>query len=339
MKKIHDYLDFVKSKELKSILRFFLASVPDKPYCCDFDHYLKVLPKDKALAFPKLQPNFPHSVSALTLDVDHNHWMDLYHDKYLPPPNLITFDPIKGTAHIQYHLIQKVYTNNPELRKAVNFLATIEYTLNLAWEADKAYSGLITKNPFHLSNSNMYARLEPYTLSELEESLPELQTKPPRKELMSFGVGRNVSTFEYLRFIGYNYFTSHARHFLPENCQQYLLPIGIDYGLQNYHAPLEVKEVNQICKNISNWILKKYDYATFCDIQKERNKKSIAVRHQKSEKLFFGIKDTIADNPTMSNRAMAKMLGISEGTVRNAKKYFDNVKNTSPLFDNSDGMW
>jgi len=336
MYNVSEYIDSVKSTTIKNLCNFYIDSIPRKPYCADDDYFIRILPKKQALTKKKIQDNTDYSISSFTIDIDYND--AIYHvlSSPIPAPNFLIENLNNSRAHIKYLLIHPVYKNNIEMQKAVKLLAHIQYTITDILSGDKSFSNLLSKNPFHTEHNLVFSHLEPYTLTELREALPALKSKPPRDELLNFGVGRNVSMFEYLRHKAYSYFTRNSKSFNVFSCFVYLCEIGKE---QNYIAnpqPLSDKELHQICKNISRWVDRNMDDKIFSDIQKHRGLKSGKTRKNIFIKRCADYQSIVINNPHLSNREIAKLCNVSEGTIRNIKKHFEAIKKDSPLFDVED---
>lgn len=226
----------------------------------------------------------PHAVSnLLVVDVDHG-------DAALralgnrPLPNAVVENPANGHAHAVYALAEPVTRTEYARRKPLAYAAAVTEGLRRMLDGDRAYSGLITKNPCHESWGGMWVSDDLYTLDELRDGLGEHMPSLRWRETKSrrnnpIGLGRNCTLFETARMWAYREVRFHWGD--PHG-----LGVAIDARAHElncgFSEPLPASEVRAIAASITRWITTKsrmwadgptvYE-ATFSTIQSARARK------------------------------------------------------------------
>ena len=130
--------------------------------------------------------------------------------------------------------------------------------------ADRAYTGLISKNPWHIRWRTFSHREAPYTLDELAKQvdLSKFNTAPPVKE--AHALGRNVAVFNTLRAWSYKA----IRQGWPE-FNQWLAACLDRAAMINVQLPepLSSNECSQIAKSVAKWTHKRFDEVGFSEWQ------------------------------------------------------------------------
>jgi hypothetical protein len=196
----------------------FTAHLPYRMRCSDdLDRGLSWAPRPVALLHAEIAPDPPGWRTALRFDVDcpcaggphvrggycaraAAHWTEVG----LPEPSFVTVNPSNGHAHYTYLLRGWVRIDGADVAQlhAVRYLAAIERAYTRALGADPGYAGLVIHNPLNLMYDTVAGRAEPYSLGELSAHV-ELPTTPRRREPEIRCEGRNVETFDRLRFWAY----------------------------------------------------------------------------------------------------------------------------------------
>lgn len=199
-------------------------------------------------------------------------------------PNAVVENPENGHAHAVWALREPVTRTEYARRKPLAFAAAVTEGLRRSVDGDAGYSGLITKNPAHLSWEASWQSDHLYSLSELEEHLTGAGFMPPpswrrtrRREPV--GLGRNCTLFETARTWAYREIRKHwgdpAGLADSINGEAHVLNGG-------FTEPLPAQEVDQIARSIHKWIVTEsrmwadgpvvYE-ATFSTIQAARGRK------------------------------------------------------------------
>lgn len=141
---------------------------PKKPYCSDNKTAKYIRPLHIALHYPYIQPNPPHLRVWMIFDVDHPYAAFRWDDVLLPPPTWNAIHRQNGHAHTAWGLAAPVLVDSPTLRqKPLRYLCAIEFAFRDKLQADRDYSGLLTKNPIHSDWHTLYHN--PLRFYELEE--------------------------------------------------------------------------------------------------------------------------------------------------------------------------
>ena len=299
----------------------FIDSLPTKPYATDdFNHGVKIHSKKNAVTKRYLSLNHKYVTNWITFDIDRAGAVaDLYYDNVgVPEPNLVVENPENGHAHFLYQLQTPVFLHENASRKPINYLNAVYGELRELLGADKAYTGLMSKNPLHECWRTQELRVEPYSLAGLSQHL-ELEltfTKQPKIDLNeAYHEGRNHRIFTELKEWGY----VAVRDFRGKTYQQWLQSC-IDYCMQLNSVlvhPLGYGEVKQIAKSVSNFCWKNdaYAYSMFIDRQTMKAKVGGAARSATYDPLREQAAVLYADG--MKKKDIAAELGVSDRTIRN----------------------
>ena len=238
---------------------FFKAMpYPARPLCSDdLSHGLWRSPLDEALEQPYIQANPQQRIWALIFDVDRPAAAFAWDDASLPPPTWTAMNPRNGHAHLGYTLNTPVARSDTARLKPIRLLARIQHAMTEALNADRAYTGLITKTPTHPQWHTDVWRPAPYDLDELRDWLPDNLPLPQRiKKSESLGLGRNVFLFESLRQWAYRN-RRHASAFEP------WLAACLEHGqaVNTFTTPLLPNEVKATAKSVAKWTWSRFDVA------------------------------------------------------------------------------
>lgn len=236
-------------------LNSYIENLPGKPYCSnDLAYGLLIRAKNTALKHRHIQHNKHTSVAYIVLDVDHPNALLMLSEQLLPEPNFLVINPENGHAHIFYELSTPVHITNVARAKPLRYLASIEYALKEIWEADKAYSGLISKNPLHNDWKLHLFRPESWDLGELADWLT-LPAKLPRVA-QSVGLGRNCTLFDMLRFWAYDSVLSYRISGSYEQWHRAVLATAESFN--SFPEPLGINEVTNTAKSVAKWVWTNY---------------------------------------------------------------------------------
>ena len=331
MANLSQVLDQVKSPDEKNLLQTYVQSLPFNPLCTNELGSLAAKPREIALGYSYIQHNPPGSVKTFIIDYDDPESHYLWDDYHAPPPNFAVMNPNNGHSHLVYQIRNKIYRNNVENLKAFRLLCAIEQALVKKLGADPAYANLISKNLLSETWVRYYLQSYEYDLDLFLEYLDVPKKRYVEGTLFNAGLGRNCTLFDVLRKYAYDELRNYNWSIQDDAFIRRLHQIAINRLNPNFLTPLPDKEVYGIAKSIGKWTLLHHTPQEFRKIQQRRGIKSGKVRTQKATEQYKEIKEAMLRNPGMSNVAIARMLGISEGTVRNAKLYVEPTPDDSEL--------
>ncbi|MDR2534625.1 MAG: helix-turn-helix domain-containing protein, partial [Treponema sp.] len=97
------------------------------------------------------------------------------------------------------------------------------------------------------------------------------------------------------------------------------------YNAERFPVPLPFAEVKATGKSIGKWTYRKMSPQGFRAWGDARRAKSVIARQSRAEERAQAIMAFKAEHPDMSNRMIAKVFGVAEGTVRNVLNAYDCV--------------
>jgi hypothetical protein len=213
-----DVLTLVSHVRVNNAVAHFAQCLPFRVRCSDdLNVGLAWAERADALRHREIAPDPPGWKTALRFDVDcpcdrrphgksgycpraATYWRDVA----LPEPSFIVVNPANGHAHYVYLLRGLVRVDGADAADlaAVRYFIAIERAYTKALRADAGYAGLVQHNPFHARYETFIGRDEPYSLRELAAHV-ELPALAPRRKTEIRTDGRNVETFDRLRFWAY----------------------------------------------------------------------------------------------------------------------------------------
>lgn len=253
----------------------YLKSIISKPkliYCTDeLSTGIKLRTPTEALKMSYIQANNQVAINYLVLDLDHQNPL-IFDDVGLPPPNFIVKNKQKNTSHYIYILDNFITKDYNRFGKNLAYFAKIQQAYTEALRADKAYIGLMMKNP--LSEKWFTHNAQPYRAYSLDElaSYVDLPIRITKKEAV--GEGRNCYLFETVRKIAYKEVLFYKEH--QAKYQDFYNVILNRLEKLNHfeNAPsLNFNELRAIAKSISSWVWKRFSKKKFCEVQSFRAKK------------------------------------------------------------------
>ena len=273
-------------------LNYYYNSLPEFPYCTDdLSTGLKIRDKKTASKKRYLQHNSPFDLYWFCYDIDRPMATIDWQDVNAPTPTITVTNPDNGHAHLLYGLDLPVIRCewNPKVHKGfgspIRYAASVDVAMNKKLNSDRAYAGLISKNPLHDHWITQIWRDELYTLGEMSAHLDLEPYKDKRCHLPPEGLGRNSTIFDVLRKWAYKEIRKGgylSMDLFINSCIQYAMGIN-----QTFPAPLPYREIRAIGKSIGRWVYKKMDYDGFIKWCRLRavlgNRKSQEVRKKMAE--------------------------------------------------------
>jgi Replicase family/Primase C terminal 1 (PriCT-1) len=254
-----------------------VVCTPARPYCTDWlGPDIRIRRRDIALRRQHIQLNPPKSLVWMLHDIDCPDAYFRHRDVNLPAPNFLAENPENGHAHSGYLLTTPVAKHNAAGMKPLRYFADIERGIRRRLEADRSYSGFLTKNPWHPAWRTEWRRDEPFELDELNDALWPSDKRPEPTLKDSVGTGRNCDLFDALRQVAYQDVRRFKRDGTPEGWQRHLE--GVAKGLNSFTYPLPDSEVRSIARSVAKWTWRRFDGDTLADLKTRRSESSNAKR-------------------------------------------------------------
>ena len=169
------------------------------------------------------------------------------------PPNAIVINKANGHAHALTLLATPVAKHSAARSKPLAYLAAVERGMARRLGADRAYTGLIAKNPLHDHWEVEWRREEPYSLPELDDWLFKRDMRPDSSVTTTYGFSRNCTCFDKVREIAYREVldAKRAGKSLSE-FQARLERVALEFNL-HFPEALPLSEIRAIAKSVSKW--------------------------------------------------------------------------------------
>ena len=246
----------------------FASQIPARPYCADYyDEGVHPRNREHALRRRHVQFNQPHSVDWLIFDIDRDEAYRAAEDANLPQPNVLAINPSNGHGHAAYLLATPVLRFETSNRAPINYLADIQRGFTRRLGADKAFHGIIAKNPLHTDWRTCWLASKAYTLEDLDCELSKTDKAKEKQVEQVCGEGRNCTIFEDLRQLAYREALKYFGNPVGFNARMLELAQAMN---QQFAYPLRPTEVRSIAKSISKWIGRKFSAEQFGAIQSAR---------------------------------------------------------------------
>ena len=260
----------MKAKRSDAFQLELIETLPYKPYCTDELGVTYIRPKSTAINKKYLQVNQPKLVTYLLFDIDRQGGVLAWYDNDLPPPHWSTKTPENAHGQLSYRLKVSVCTSDMAPLEPMRYLAAIESAMTEKLQADRGFSGLLTKNPLHSHWQTEIWTEHEYTLDELADYL-DLKGHP-KKGIESSGLGRNCELFDSVRQWSYKA----IREFWAPNYKRDWNSAVYDQVAAinaQFKVPLPVSEVKAIAKSIANWTYKHFTPQAFRSSQARKGAK------------------------------------------------------------------
>ncbi len=338
------------SPELSPVFERFYDALPDRPRATD---YLEVgsLPCPKIVAVKRRYIQFNKKnywVKFLTYDCDYEGAGFVWYEEDLPAPTFIIINKKNGHAHLTYELEIPIHLagKNPST-KAIYYLEVVRQAYTTAFQADTAYTGLLSKNPF--SNhwrvqvydevydldrlaeplrSISWKELKEVSLDELEATIKNAKIELPSKRRgLGFREeyaeqGRNCFCFEHARFYAYDIVKiCSTQNELEKKIRQHIDQLNADFDER-----LPESEIRSTSRSIAKWVWDKRNYFTdaserfcerFSERQKERQLLSAAKRKENNEqKIREAIHRCLKEGIKPTQKNIAELSGLGRRTIQ-----------------------
>lgn len=302
---------------LQPSLDLFYGTLPARPYCSNnpVREGLHRLSLADALDCLLIQPNTAKRVVCLCFDVDRPQAGIDWSDRCCPAPNLAVRNPENGHAHLIYLLEAPVAVSDVARIKPVVFMAAIQEGLRRDLEADRGYSGLIVKNPFHKHWITQEWRSEPYSLEDLAclVNLPTpAEMRRRAKQVDYAGLGRNCTVFEIVRQQSYRAVRDYWRPDGERLFYRAVLELVMQSNELDIGNPMQLGECKAIAKSVSRWTWSRFSPQEFREIQAARGQLKGAAKREASMEEARRLA-----SEGKSQRAIAEAVGVSQKTVSN----------------------
>ena len=256
----------------KNSLREFRDRLPKKPYHTDMlGDFLRIHRADVAACARYIQPNGPTHMNWLVFDIDRPGGALDWEDRHVPPPNFSVQNPINGHAHLFYGLATPVRTAPDGRMSPLRYAAAVQNAVCENLSADRGYTGFLCKNPL-----NSYWRTtewEPrlYQLQDFEGwlDLSNLSTKPRAANSDTYGLGRNCTLFEQLRYWAYKA----IRETWPDPDRWYRACEERAREYNSFDEPLNDNEVKTIARSVARYTHKNFKKSSFSSWQATQGQK------------------------------------------------------------------
>lgn len=294
--------------------------LPQAPYCTTGKGNAVVIRRlSSALKNPLLQINLPFLTWWLVFDVDQPQAGLAWEDAGLPLPTWCAVNPENGHAHIVYALSIPVKTAEASNLKALRYLAAVYDAMASKMQADKQYSGLLTKNPTHKQWRTFWGCRTPYELGELAEYI-DLKNITPSADSDQCGYGRNCTLFDSLRKWAY----VAVRQYRGDKVMLWREAVATQaIKLNQFAVPLDGKETLGIGKSVAKWVWARdaEAEATFIARQKAKGAKGGKAKGAVNFNKRVAAEALRADGYTQQE--VAEVLGVSQRTISNWEKDFN----------------
>lgn len=297
--------------------------LPHRPYCSDdLTHGVRVRGLAHALTKPYIQANPPSLRMWMLFDLDHEDSALWWERAGLVAPNWIARNRANGHAHLAFGLDAPVLVDSPDMRQApMRYLCAVESAYMTALQADRGFSGLITKNPLHPLWQTLRGPSGFYSLEQLAAAVDLPKHMPRRRKPEEVGLGRNVTIFDWLRQYAYRQirrYRGDVRNFVL--WQSHLNNKALERNGE-FRDPLIGAEIWHIVKSVAKWTWRRFDVeasdARFSALQSRRGqaggKASGLARAAASEDKRASARLMAAQG--RSSRDIASVLGVNQSTI------------------------
>lgn len=286
----------------------FYKNLSSAPFCTNNfeEHGVFKKHKKEAVNYEYIQYNNEAFVSALVFDIDEPMASLKWDFVDMPRPNIVMKNKSNGHAHLYYALKTPVCKTDMAKIKPLNYLSVVEKGLRRRLNADRCYTGLMTKNPLNERWQTIWGNNDAYTLDFLRDFVIDEEIK----EKEEYGIGRNVVLFNAIRKSAYKEVLFFKNRFNYEYYEKTIYTKAVIYNCENFpNNLLPENEVRSVVRSVCRWTWRNFSKERFSEIQSRRAK----LPRKKSLPSITGKRDQTA-------KIIATEKNISERTVRRYQK-------------------
>lgn len=212
-------------------------------------------PAEHALAQRFCQLNPRGRLGTLLIDCDHQHGPEALD---APPATYATINPDSGHCQAGYVLLLPVSRGKNARLDIVQLAADVHRALTRELRGDPAFTGLISRGPFHPDHMTRLVGGRLWTLAELLRDLPpmpSLTCREARRAAEAADIeGRNCAAFETLRYVAYRLHDQGVSGAaLVRQVQYQAEALNRDTFAQHQAGPLSARELAGIVRSICKW--------------------------------------------------------------------------------------
>lgn len=264
----------MKPTEMPPVGRYYVDHLPYWPYCAQGLGALYKRPREQYKKYTHIEHNEPTLIRWLVFDIDYSvrKGYFIWDIVNMPVPNIAVRNPANGHAHFFYKLKNPVGRADSSKQGPLQYLAHVENGLCELLKADRGYSGLISKNPFHDDWDTWFIHNRGYTLNELDDWVQDSCYIKSKAYSETYGLGRNCSVFELLKqwaYRSYRQFNYKSQGWY-DACLAQANHFNNDVCVEN---PLGYTELKGIAKSVSKWVEAHFNPREFKVIQASRGKR------------------------------------------------------------------
>ncbi|MGD9662325.1 MAG: replication initiation protein [Porticoccaceae bacterium] len=236
------------------------SRLPRAPYSTDdLADGLSIRQLKSAMRRKYIQINPPKLQFWLCLDVDRERGGLAWEEAGLAMPNFATVNPENAHAHLVWGLEAPVLTTEAARQHPLRYLNALRVAYTELTDADRGYSGLITKNPNHAAWRTFWGHGHLFSLGELAEYVREpLKKYKDSRPADEVGIGRNVALFDHLRKWAYRevrlYRGEGRKHF---DVWHKDVRDQAEKRNGDFKDPLPYSEVKATAKSVAKWVWQK----------------------------------------------------------------------------------
>ena len=271
---------------------------------------------ERAWKHPFIELRAGNSYPVVTLDCDDpEQFVDALSRHLIPEPSWIVTSHISGNSHAVWALARPIHRYPDSRPHPLMFLRRVVDYYTWVVNADPGYVGVLTRNPMAAidpSTKTTWGSRDPYSLRQLAQFIPT-GWQVPRPALT--GIGRNVDMFlSLMRWAG-----------REENRDFPLLPIAEainEQFAQEGRGRLPIGEIRATARSVERyrrrWEAAGWHRPSWIARQESRGRlggfMSGKARRERSRDRDEAILAAVASG--QSKRAVAKLHGLNEGTIR-----------------------
>ena len=295
-----------------------------KVYCSDNKMASRIRPLASAVEkYQYLQANPPWGCARIVFDVDRaGESAFAWESANLPAPSWSTISRTTGNCHHVYELKTPVllHSETQAVRpKPVRLLSIIEANFRQRLQADRAYGGLITRNPVH-PRWRVLRSGALYELHHLADYVPADFKLPAKGSLEAaavnlLGLQRNLELFDALRAWayaairaadgGYDVWVRDVMYAADELNGRFKQPLGT--------------EVSYVARSVAKWVWdnRRAASAAFAALQSSRGKRGgiASGKVRRDASVDAGAKAATLASSGMTRRDIGRLLGVDHSTV------------------------